>query len=333
LMTKQTKSASPMAWALVAASALTLVSCVGGVAWLGWRIAQGPPPDTTVYDPSKPLHENPRTRLGYYNTDVPLEFRWRSADGTSTLHMRIPAAWVDSAGGTRRGLGWYRPYLGNDHDDGVSAIHLRVWLSDGTDGLVATPIKLLRARMAPGQAEIEEPGFGMHVSLEPTFSAEGFRPWADDGGVRRQVDFNLRQSDSGIRPLPAQYGLERYRPQACGAWLPPNVSDYPLLTEEPEKNDGCRDLGNPPEWWLSPRGEADGVAFDCYRFHGAADRRPYCAAGNADYRGWRMTYSIPFDEMHRWREVRRALRDLLASWEVPPSASERRESTDEGVDP
>jgi hypothetical protein len=316
-MTERRAPISPLAWLLLAASALTLASCVGGAVWLGWRIMQPPPLDTTVYDPTKPLHENPSTRLGNYNTDEPLEFRWRSADGSSVLHMRIPGEWIIDADGTRPGMRNLLQNLGPDDDDGVASVQIRIWLSEGPDGLVATPMKLMLARKAPGQAEITEPGMGSVLTLKPTHYRGGVRPWTTNNTIRQAIDFDLKQTDKGLRQLADKFGLERYRPQACGQFLPPDVDEYPLLAEEPAKDDGCRDLGNPPEWWVSPRDEPDGVAFDCYPGHGRYGRRPYCAAGLADYREWHLDYSIPMDHMHNWQDVREAMRKLLASWEVP----------------
>jgi hypothetical protein len=332
-MAPQRTSMSPLAWVLVTASALTLASCVGGVAWLGWRAMQPPQPDTTIYDPSKPLHENPRTRLGNYNTEEPLEFRWRSADGSNTLHMRIPGEWIIEAHGTRRGLRNLLQNLGPDDDDGVAMVQIRIWLSEGPDGLVATPMKVMLARRAPGQAEIEASGMGSVLRLKPSHYEGGAQPWRANGMRRNAIDFDLKQANKRLRRLVDRYGLERYRPQACGPFLPPDVDKYPLLAEEPANDDGCRDLGNPPEWWVSPRDEPDGVAFDCYPGHGRYGRSPYCAAGLADYREWHLDYSIPMDHMHQWQEVREAMRKLLASWEVSSKSAESDTSTNTGVTP
>jgi hypothetical protein len=332
-MTKRTTSASPMAWALVTASALTLVSCIGGAAWLGWRIVHGPPPDTTVYDPTKPLHENPRTRHGNYNTEESLEFRWRSADGSSTLHLRIPGDWVTSADGSRPGLGKMLSNLEDDYDDGVASIQLGVWLSKGETGLVATPLKLMLARKAPGQNEIEAPGMHSILTLKSHHNPTGTGQWSAAGSARQEIDFDEKKSKRRLRRLADRYGLERYRAQSCGQSLPANADEFVLLAEEPEKSDGCRDLGNPPEQWVTPRDDPDGAAFKCLLFHGAEDRNPYCYANYSDYHGWRLDYSIPMDHMYQWREVRAALRELIASWEVPPSASIYVETLDEGATP
>jgi hypothetical protein len=325
-MNSRSKPNSQIVLAIVLGIGFVSLSFVGWWAWQAWSFLN-PKPDTVVYDPGAPLHSNPRARIGNYNSDEPVDIDWRSNDGKARLRLRIPGEFVSSVYGTGRGVPRGLESSNQAITNGVHYILIYTWISGDQLQTVAS-LKRVRAMNAPGSKSIEIPGTQLMITLEGVHSTKSFEAWRTDGSARSLIEYQLTASERAIRRMPDLYGLERYRSQACGEWLPDGWEKYPLMPEEEPRPD-CRDLGNRPEDWLSPAEVEDGVHFECYIV--SPSDRPTCRYSYAQYEGWRLSYSFARDHLPHWQNVRTTMRNLFRRFQAEADKHAQTITTGEAI--
>jgi len=230
---------------------------------------------------------------------------WLDASGHERLQMRIPPEWVLRV--TRDGPTPYGTHGGatnGDKNNGVFAVLLRGALGADSDTSLA-PLA------APRRQRPTVPW--VRIMLTADHGVYG-KQWERRSSWRSQNEYAISKGD--MRQLKDKFGLEHYRPQACGHELPKDVDRHPLLPDE-EPREGCRDLAVSEEYMAILPDESDGVFIQCVVYG------PFECRTETTFRGWHLMYMFPRDQLERWREIRAKVNATLGAFLIgEPTSSD-----------
>ena len=225
---------------------------------------------------------------------------WVDVSGKERLQMRVPRELVRSASrDSQTPYGKRSDVTGGDKNNGIYSVVLEGALGD------ASSTTLLPLETPPTQLPTVP---WVRIMLKADHGAWGMQ-WKGDSKHRSLNAYSINAGD--MRRLPDKFGLEHYRPQACGERLPKDVDKHPLLPDE-EARPNCRDLATGEEY-MTPPDTADGLFIQCEVYG------PFECRAETTFAGWYVMYMFPRDQVERWRETHQKVMSTLASFVTPAS--------------
>jgi len=233
-------------------------------------------------------------RSGPPEKDVVID--WVDASGEHRLQMTIPREFVPTVSrDSRTPYGKRSDVTRGDENNGVFSVVFEGAMGDPSDATLS-PLETPPTQLptVPWVRTMLKADHGAVVNH-----------WKADSQWRSHNAYLINGGD--MRRLPDKFGLEHYRHQACGDWLPKDVDKHPLLPDE-EARPNCRDVATRSEEYMTPPDTEDGVFIQCVVYG------PFECRTETTFMGWQVRYMFPRDQLSRWQEAHQKVVKTLASF-------------------